>query len=179
MAALAESLPDQARLRALRAVWTGRRLLAQDVLALAERDMRVLALKAMDRALNILRRQGRWGKLHRMPIRHYFGAIPVIGWRYRFGAYGAAGGNDTLLKTGNAPVRGRHFVTYGASARFLADMAEPDANRVVLFGGQDGWLGSANFADQVGLWRSGGTVNLPLRVETARSWPHVTELRPV
>jgi penicillin amidase len=179
MAALAASLPDQGRVRALRAIWTGRRLLAQEVLALSDEEMRPLALRSMDRALKILRRQGRWGMLHRMPIRHYFGAVPVAGWRYRFGDYGAAGGNDTLLKTGHGPVTGRHLVTYGASARFLADMAKPDANRVVLLGGQDGWLGSTTFADQTGVWRGGAYVDLPLRLETARSWPHVTELRPV
>jgi len=178
MADLAGRLPEQAKLRPLTAIWTGRRLLAQEVLALDDATLRPLAIAAMDAATALLRRQGSWGKLHRMRIRHYFGMAPLVGWRYRFGAYGAAGGNDTLNKTGHGPVRGRHGVSYGASARFLADMADPDANRVVLLGGQDGWLGSDSFADQVPLWRRGDTVALPLRVETARGWPHVSVVRP-
>ena len=178
MGSLASRLPRQAGLRPLTAVWTGRRLLAEEVLALDDAVLRPLAMAAMDRALALLRRRGAWGKLHRMRVRHYFGSAPLVGRRYRFDAFGAAGGNDTLNKTGHGPVRGRHGVTYGASARFLADMADPDTNRVVLLGGQDGWLGSENFADQVPLWRRAATLPLPLRVETARSWPHVTVVRP-
>jgi penicillin G amidase len=41
-------------------------------------------------------------------------------------------------------------------------MADPDRNEFVLLGGEDGWLGSANFADQVELWRQGRTITLPL-----------------
>ena len=179
MADLARRLPGQAKLRPLTAIWTGRRLLAHEVLSLDDAVLRPLAIAAMDAATALLRRRGSWGKLHRMRIRHYFGTAPLVGRRYRFGSYGAAGGNDTLNKTGHGPVRGRHGVSYGASARFLADMADPDANRVVLLGGQDGWLGSDSFADQVPLWRRGGTMALPLRVQTARGWPHVSVLDPV
>ncbi len=178
MAGLAHRLPGQASLRPLAAVWTGRRLLAQQVLALDDAVLGPLATAAMDKAARVLRRQGRWGALHRMRLRHYLAVVPLLGRRYRFGAYGSPGGNDTLNKTGHGPVRGRHGVTYGASARFLADMADPDANRVVLLGGQDGWLGSDSFVDQVPLWRGGLTIALPLRVETARQWPHVTVVRP-
>jgi penicillin amidase len=131
----------------------------------------------MDKAMAVLRR-GRWGDLHRMRVRHYFGSVPLVGRRYRFGDYGSPGGNDTLNKTGHAAVHGRHAITYGASARFLADMADLDANHVVLLGGQDGWLGSDSFSDQIPLWRRGVTVPLPLRKETARQWPHLTVVRP-
>jgi penicillin amidase len=47
-------------------------------------------------------------------------------------------------------------------------------------GGQDGWLGSTTFADQITLWQKGEYVALPLRPETARAtFPYHTELRPV
>ena len=178
IAELAARLPGQGRLRPLAAIWTGRHLLAKQVLAQDDAVLTPLALAAMDRTSAVLKGGRRWDRLHRMRLRHYFGAIPVLGHRYRFGSYASPGGNDTLNKTGHAPVRGRHAVTYGASARFLADMADPDANRVVLLGGQDGWLGSDSFADQVGLWRSGASVTLPLQVETARRWPHLTLVSP-
>ena len=179
MAELPRRLPDRRRLAPLRAIWSGRRLLASEVLALPDAVLRPLALAAMDRAMALSRRHRSWGRVHRMRIRHYLGAAPLVGRRYRFGSYPAPGGNDTLNKTGHGPVRGVHDVSYGASARFLSDMAEPDASRVVLLGGQDGWLGSDTFHDQVPLWRRGETLCLPLRAETARAWPHHLVLDPV
>ena len=178
IAELGRSLPDQARLRPLAAVWTGRRLLADAILALDDDALRPLARAAMNRAGRLLRRHRSWGRLHRMAIRHHFAAVPLLGLRYRFGAYPSPGGNDTLNKTGHAPVLGPHRVTYGASARFLTDLSEPDSSRVVLLGGQDGWIGSDNFADQVAAWRRGDTFDLPLRPETARRWPHLTVVHP-
>jgi penicillin amidase len=178
MAGLSRRLPDQARLAPLTTIWTGRRLLAEEALALPDPALHPIAVAAMDEALAILRRHGSWGALHRMRIRHYFAAAPVVGRKYSFGEYASPGGNDTLNKTGNGPVTGVHPVTYGASARFLADLADPDANRVVLLGGQDGWLGSDTFADQVGPWQRGEYLPLPLRVETAREWPHHVVIGP-
>jgi penicillin amidase len=55
-----------------------------------------------------------------------------------------------------------HFVRFGACARHVSDMADLDANYFVLLGGQDGWLGSANFYDQVPLWRQGAYIGVPL-----------------
>ncbi len=178
LAALQDALPDQAGLRPVAAIWQGRAMLAARILALDDATLRPMLRAALDAALELLRRHGDWGGAHRMRLRHYLAAIPVLGRRFDFGDYPSPGGNDTLDKAGNPPVHGRHAVTYGASARFLADMADPDANRVVLLGGQDGWLGSDTFLDQVKLWRRGGYIDLPLRVETARRWPHVTVLRP-
>jgi penicillin amidase len=58
-------------------------------------------------------------------------------------------------------------------------MADPDANWFTLFGGQDGWLGSAAFADQVTLWRERRGIRLPLRPEmVAAEFPLVTRLAP-
>ena len=49
---------------------------------------------------------------------------------------------------------------------------------MVLLGGQDGWLGSDTILDQAALWREGRYLDLPLRPETARAWPHHTVLMP-
>ena len=178
MAELPRRLPDQRRLAPLRAIWSGRRLLVDEVLRLHDAMLRPLALAAMDRAMALSRRHRAWGRVHRLRVRHYFGAAPLVGRRYRFGSHAAPGGNDTLNKTGHGPVRGVHEVSYGASARFLSDMADPDVSRVVLLGGQDGWLGSDTFHDQVPLWRRGETLSLPLRAQTARAWPHHLVLDP-
>ncbi len=178
MAELARRLPGQERIKPVAAIWMGRTLLAETILALPDSQLQPMLTAALDRAQRLLRRHRRWGRLHRMRLAHHLAAVPVLGRRYSFGSYGSPGGNDTLNKAGHAPVRGRHNVTFGASARFLADMAEPDANRVALLGGQDGWLGSSTFLDQVPAWRAGAYVTLPLRAETARCWPHHTVLTP-
>ena len=171
---LTACLPDALEVAAISSTWQTRSLLRPRLQALPEAAVRA----ALDAAAVVLGRDKSWGGAHRMRLRHYLGAIPVLGRRYAYGEYGSPGGDETLHKTGHGAVRGRHPVTYGASARFLADLAEPDANRVVLLGGQDGFLGSSTFLDQVPLWRAGHYIDLPLRPEAARLWPHHTELRP-
>ena len=178
MAELARRLPGQERIKPVAAIWMGRALLAETILALPDAQLQPMLKAALSRAGLMLRRRQSWGRLHRMRLAHHLAAVPVLGRRYSFGSYGSPGGNDTLNKTGHAPVRGRHNVTFGASARFLADMADPDANCVGLLGGQDGWLGSSTFLDQVPAWRAGTYLALPLRAETARRWPHHTVLAP-
>jgi penicillin G amidase len=70
-------------------------------------------------------------------------------------------------------------VQYGAQARHLSDLADPDANHFVLLGGNDGWIGSAQFADQVSLWRERRYVRLPLRAPAIETdFPLVIDLVP-
>jgi penicillin amidase len=178
LADLTRRLPDQAKLLPLSAVWTGRTLILRDALSLDDATLQPILARALDAAAKMLRRYGRWGAIHRMRVRHYFGAVPGLGRRYRFGEFESPGGNDTLNKTGHGPVRGPHPVSYGASARFVTDLVDLDSNHVVLLGGQDGWVGSETFADQVTPWRRGESVPLPLRPETARAWPHHSVLQP-
>ncbi|PPR23248.1 MAG: hypothetical protein CFH38_01039 [Alphaproteobacteria bacterium MarineAlpha10_Bin1] len=47
-------------------------------------------------------------------------------------------------------------------------MSDPDENYFVLLGGQDGWLNSSTFLDQVKLWRTGEYIKIPLRPESVR-----------
>jgi penicillin amidase len=83
------------------------------------------------------------------------------------------------MKSGHGLVTGPHEVSFGSMARQVSDMADPDANWFTLFGGQDGWLGSAAFADQVPLWRERRGIRMPLRPATvAAEFPRVTVLRP-
>jgi penicillin G amidase len=83
------------------------------------------------------------------------------------------------MKAAHGLVRKRHAATYGSQARFLADMGDPDATWAVLLGGQDGWLGSANFADQMPLWRGGGYIRLPMtQAVVEREFPTVQTLTP-
>ena len=175
----ARRLLGDAQLAPLETVWTTRALLADE---LRRHDGASLA-RAVNGSAAIVgrrfRRLGTWGNAHRQRPQHPFGALPGLGARFRMPGYAGSGGNDTLHKTGHPLMRRRHVIRFGATCRYVFDLRDADANEVVLFGGQDGWLGSENFADQIGLWRAGRAMNLPLRPETARAaFRHVTVLRP-
>ena len=83
------------------------------------------------------------------------------------------------MKTNNDLVRGKHVTNYGSQSRQLADLADPDHTYFVLLGGQDGWPGSVNAADQVPLWKEGRTIRMPLRPQTvAAEFDTVMHLEP-
>ncbi len=120
-----------------------------------------------------------WGDMHRLELRHPLAFLPLVGGRFRFGEHPIGGSSDTLMKTAHASARERHTVRYGSNARHISDLSDPDANYFVILGGQDGWINSANFQDQVALWLEGEYLAMPLRLETVRqSFPRRIELRP-
>ncbi|MCX8132600.1 MAG: penicillin acylase family protein [Roseococcus sp.] len=120
-----------------------------------------------------------WGDLHRLRAAHWLVNLPLVGGRFVFGDFPVGGSRETPMKTSHGLIAGRHTVTFGAMARHVSDLSDPDANWFVLWGGQDGWLGSAAFADQVPMWREGRMIRLPLRPGTvAAEFPHLTRLMP-
>ncbi len=160
------------------AIWTARALLTEDIERLpAEHLARALGL-ALPQAAAGVRRYGTWGAVHHLRLAHPFARLPLVGRRYAV-TFPSGGSNDTLDKSGHGAITGRHKSSFGSCARHVSDLADPNANEFVLLGGQDGWLGSANFADQVPLWRDGRRMTIPLHPEeAAASFPHVTVLRP-
>ncbi len=174
VAALAKRLIRRRTRRALSTIWTGRLLVAERLVHARPSAMRA----AVAAAMRARRRYRTWGGAHRIGLRHPLAALPGVGRAYVLPSYPADGGNDTLNKTGHGPVTGRHNVTFGACARHFSDLSDPDANEFVLLGGQDGWLGSANAADQVELWRAGQAIRVPLSLEGVRGWPYRTVLLP-
>jgi penicillin amidase len=160
------------------AIWTARALLTEDIKRLpAAHVARALAL-ALPQAAAGVRRYRTWGAVHHLRLAHPFARLPLVGGRYAI-TFPAGGSNDTLDKSGHGAVTGRHTSSFGSCARHVSDMADPNANEFVLLGGQDGWLGSANFADQVALWRDGRRMTIPLHPDAAAaSFAHVTVLRP-
>jgi penicillin G amidase len=178
LAELLATFGRRGALAAAKAVWTTRRMLAEEIAAMPDARLRPALQQALRAADRQLRSAGTWGAFHRMRLRHHLGAAPLLGRRFTYGGWPSPGSNDTLHKTGHPPARRRHTVSYGASARFVTDLAAPDANRVVLLGGQDGWLGSTTFLDQAPLWQRGEYLPLPLQAETARAWPFHTVITP-
>jgi len=120
-----------------------------------------------------------WGDMHRLRVAHALGAVPVLGRFFVLEDFPVGGSRETPMKTAHGLVNTRHHATYGQQSRHVSDLSDLDANWFLLFGGQDGWLGSANFADQIPLWRDGRMIRMPLRSETvARDFPDAVVLDP-
>ena len=120
-----------------------------------------------------------WGDMHRLGLAHPLSLLPIVGGRFRFADHPIGGSTDTLMKTAHGSVEGRHYSRYGSNARHISDLSDLDANYFLLLGGQDGWINSANFLDQVPLWLEGAHVRMPLRPESVRArFRHVIDLAP-
>lgn len=120
-----------------------------------------------------------WGDMHRLRVAHTLGAVPVIGGQFVYADVPSAGSRQTVFKAAHGFVNELHGTSYGSQARHLSDMADLDSNWFVLLGGNDGWIGSRNFLDQVDLWQRGDYIRMPLRPETiAAEYPTVMVLSP-
>ncbi len=107
-----------------------------------------------------------WGDLHRLRVGHLLAALPGLGRFFVYDRFPAAGSRETVYKTAHGLVDEPHDSRYGSQSRHISSMADADDNWFVLFGGQDGWIGSEHFADQIPLWRKGEYLHIPLREET-------------
>jgi len=169
--------PDE--LAALQVGWTARaRLFA--AINETEPSRRGAALaSALEPAARDFAAVPSWGALHRLMLRHPIGFAPLIGGFYPFVDIAAAGSSETLNKTAHGLVNARHAANYGSTARYLFDLADPDRNYFAILGGQDGFLGSVDFLDQVPLWRDGSMIEVPLRLATVRArFPFRTRIEP-
>lgn len=136
--------------------------LPQDLAACPAAEREALIDAAVTAAAATSSKYANWGEIHRLQVGHMLAAVPVVGGPFVLEDFGVGGSRNTIMKTSHGLVNGRHYVTYGSQARQLCDMSDPDHNQFVLFGGEDGWLGSANYADQIALWRQGRTIPMPL-----------------
>ncbi len=120
-----------------------------------------------------------WGDIHQLRVGHLLNNVPVIGGRFLIEEFGVGGSRETPMKTAHDLVNDKHSASYGSQARHLSDMSDMDENYFLLFGGEDGWIGSENFADMMPLWKEGEYVRMPLRMETvAKEFKHVLTLSP-
>ncbi|HSO41338.1 MAG TPA: penicillin acylase family protein, partial [Rhodospirillales bacterium] len=141
-------------------------LLAEDLAATEPKSLRPILRDSLAAAGKKIDEVGTWGDMHRLMLRHPLAFLPLIGGRFAFADLPAAGSSETLMKTAHGLTSERHRVRYGSNSRHISDMTDPDRNLFVLLGGQDGWLNSTTFLDQVPLWRGGRYIELPLRLET-------------
>lgn len=144
-------------------------LLAEDLAAADPAALRPLLRQSLAATAGKAQDFAGWGEMHRLMLRHPLAFLPLIGGRFAFADLPAAGSSETLMKTAHGLTSERHRVRYGSNSRHISDMTDADRNLFVLLGGQDGWLNSATFLDQVPLWREGQYIELPLRLETVRA----------
>ncbi len=152
---------------------------AGDLAGLAPSDRRTLLTDALAEAAADAARFATWGDMHTSEVRHLLGAVPALGRFFTYDVLPAAGSRETILKTDHPITAEASGTSYGSQARHLSSMDDPDHNWFVLRGGNDGWLGSAAFLDQMPLWRRGELLRMPLRPEVVeKELPLRTELRP-
>jgi penicillin amidase len=176
---LIEALHGKAETAVYEATWDAWALLAEDLAKSDPQRLQRATAESLAAAEPVFLKLGHWGKAHRLQLAHFLGRAPMIGKRDRFANLPSAGANETLMKTAHGFARGRHRVRYGANARHLSDLADPDQNHFVLLGGQDGWLGSDTWLDQLPLWRAGAYIQMPLTPAAVnQAFPLVTRHRP-
>jgi len=161
------------------ASWRTRRLIWDDIQSVSLQRRTRAVRDALRKGANAIGARETWGDRHRLRLGHPRALAPVLGRTWSFTDLPSGGGGNTLMKTAHKLTHRRHATTYGSMARHISDLSDLDRNYFALLGGQDGWLGSTTFLDQVAPWRQGRYITLPLRVETARAtYPHVTRLEP-
>jgi penicillin amidase len=152
----------------------GRSVLLVDAVDLTDEGWAASLAAGLDAAAPVAASGQVWGDVHRLDIQHIFGAVPLLGGRYRLDTIPVPGSRETIFKTAHDLTTEDHRSFFGAQARHLSDLADPNANQFVLLGGQDGWLNSAHFADQTQLWRQGRLITVPLEAGAVRAWTYAT-----
>lgn len=157
-------------------IWS---FLLRDLEALPLERRRGILRAAATKAAADFARFPRWGDMHRLKIAHFLAQVPVIGDAFVLDDVPVGGSRSTPMKTAHGLVNDRHHSSLGSMARHVSDLSDPDANWFVLLGGQDGWFGAENFADQVRLWRGHRYIQIPLtRAAVERAFPEAQELTP-
>lgn len=147
--------------------------LLDDLEALTPEQRRAHVPKALRWAVERAQHWQLWGNLHKIRLRHVLGHVPLLGKLFSSKSMPAAGSRETLMKNAHGLLSGFDETSYGSQSRHLSDLQDPDSNYFVLLGGQDGWVGSALMTDQVGLWQSRQSIQMPLRKERIEElFPH-------
>ncbi len=152
--------------------------LLRDLMAIKPAKRNKILRRAVAKAERDAARYRQWGDMHRLRIGHTLARLPLIGRAFMVEDMPVGGSRQTPMKMAHGLVNRRHAATFGQMARHISDLGDPDANWFVILGGQDAWLGSANYADQIGLWLRRQYIHMPLRRETvAAEFPHVMTLK--
>ena len=133
----------------------------------SEARFRQMLQSALEEARG-LEQDAKWNL--KTPVAHLLGSVPLIGGAWVLDRIAEDGANHTIYKRGFVFEDGETRVSYGANARHISDLADPDENYFVLFGGQDGIMQSPTTTDQVELWKQGSMIRVPLDTNRLDSW---------
>jgi penicillin G amidase len=132
------------------------------------RSRQGLLQQALREALDLLEEQfgpdmarWTWGRLNRVEFGHLMGAVKPLNLLFNRGPYPAAGGQDTLLRASSPPRFPPARVDVGDALRFVADLSDWEACRMIVAGGQSGRPTSRHYSDLLALWREGHTHPMP------------------
>lgn len=153
--------------------------LIPDLRARDAASRKALLATALARGAHDAARFPTWGDMHRLQVGTSLARLPFLGRAFVIRDLPTGGSRQTPMKMSHGMVHGRHAVSFGSMARHISDLSDLDANWFTLLGGQDGWIGSVNFLDQLDLWQERRYIRMPLRPETvAREFPIAMTLRP-
>ena len=96
----------------------------------------------------------RWGRIHRLTMKHVFDAAPIIGKYFNIGPLEIGGSSATVNVAGYSYLR-PYSTTWGASMRMIIDMADASRASFILPTGQSGHRFSNNYNDQTDDWLHG------------------------
>lgn len=123
------------------------------------------ALETLSSRLGEEMRDWRWGRLHRMPLRHVLSARGSLGELLDHG--GACVGGD-MVTVGNTGLGPDWEAASGAGYRHVVDLADDPPGLWTIDGqGQSGQPGSPHYDDQYAEWLAGELRFLPLGSEVA------------
>ena len=148
--------------------------LIEDLQALSDAQKNTCIPRCVDEANRQAQHWQLWGNLHKIRLRHVLGHVPLLGKLFSSKSFPAAGSRETLMKNAHNLIRGFDETSYGSQSRHLSDLSDPDTNFFVLLGGQDGWVGSQLMSDQIPLWQTRQSIQMPLRPERIQTlFPHL------
>lgn len=137
--------------------------LMEDLENLSEQDRRECIPVCLEQAVSRSGTWQLWGNLHKIRLRHVLGHVPLLGKLFSSKSFPAAGSRETLMKNAHNLIQGFDETSYGSQSRHLSDLSDLDENHFVLLGGQDGWVGSQLMTDQIPLWQTRQSIQMPLR----------------
>jgi penicillin amidase len=106
-----------------------------------------------------------WGRLNQVEFGHLVGAVKPLNLIFNRGPYPTGGGLDTLLRASSPPRFPPERANVGDALRFVADLGDWEACRMVVAGGQSGHPLSRHYGDLLALWREGRTYPMPFARE--------------
>ncbi len=111
------------------------------------------AVAALEEERGLDMKLWRWGDLHTVTFRHFFGFRKPLDRIFNIGPY-PWGGGSTALSSGEYSFNDPFSVTVGPSFRQIFDLGGGEI-RSVLPGGESGQVFHPHYADQVELWLNG------------------------